>query len=286
MTDIAASSSAPLSDEEFAALADEVAERNKPKLRPARVALQVFLIVSRRRLARADRHGGLQLVPLLRVRHADQRPVRGAATSLTPQNYQDAWSVGEMGTTFRNTAFIVIPALVLHAAAVVDGGVRLYPVQLAVQHRLPRAVHRRQPDAAAGALPAAVPDLQAGAVARTSCPAARAPARCSARKVVGDPDPHRVPDRVLHVRARQLHEDDPEGARRGGLGRRCRRRPAVLPGHAAADPAGVGRARRRWSSRGCTTTSSGGRCCSTRATSARSRRRSRCSTGSTRPTST
>ena len=36
--------STPLTDEEFAALAEEVAERNKPKLRPARVVLQVFLI--------------------------------------------------------------------------------------------------------------------------------------------------------------------------------------------------------------------------------------------------
>jgi multiple sugar transport system permease protein len=32
---------------------------------------------------------------------------------LTLQNYRDAWNVGEMGKTFFNTAFIVIPALVL-----------------------------------------------------------------------------------------------------------------------------------------------------------------------------
>ena len=31
----------------------------------------------------------------------------------------------------------------------------------------------------------------------------------------GDPDPRRVPDRVLHVRAVELHEDDPQGAQRG-----------------------------------------------------------------------
>ena len=30
---------------------------------------------------------------------------------------------------------------------------------------------------------------------------------------LGDPDPHRVPDRVLHVRVGELHEDDPQGAR-------------------------------------------------------------------------
>ena len=33
--------------------------------------------------------------------------------SLTLQNYRDAWSVGEMGHKFWNTAFIVIPALIL-----------------------------------------------------------------------------------------------------------------------------------------------------------------------------
>ncbi len=34
-----------------------------------------------------------------------------APDSLTLQNYRDAWRVGEMGKTFGNTAFIVIPAL-------------------------------------------------------------------------------------------------------------------------------------------------------------------------------
>ena len=35
------------------------------------------------------------------------------ADELTTENYQDAWRVGDMGTTFVNTAIIVIPALFL-----------------------------------------------------------------------------------------------------------------------------------------------------------------------------
>ena len=34
------------------------------------------------------------------------------------------------------------------------------------------------------------------------------------------PHPRRLPDRLLHVRALQLHEDHPQGARRGRHGRR------------------------------------------------------------------
>ena len=51
-------------------------------------------------------------------------------------------------------------------------------------------------------------------------------------------DQRRVPDRLLHLRARQLHEDDPEVADRGGAGRRGRRPAAVLPDHPAALQAG------------------------------------------------
>ena len=34
-------------------------------------------------------------------------------TTLTLDNYRDAWDVGEMSKTFGNTAFIVIPSLIL-----------------------------------------------------------------------------------------------------------------------------------------------------------------------------
>ncbi len=112
MTAVAERSVAPLTDEEFAALADEVAERNKPKLRPARVVLQAFLVMV----------ALVWLVPILtavynsfRFYEADTLPNGpfAPAERLTTENYQDAWRVGEMGTTFVNTAVIVIPALLL-----------------------------------------------------------------------------------------------------------------------------------------------------------------------------
>lgn len=83
---------------------------NKPPLRPARVLLQIFLITI----------ALLWLVPIgtalynsFRFYESDTA-VNGAFAppdTLTTENYQDAWRVGEMGKTFVNTAFIVIPAL-------------------------------------------------------------------------------------------------------------------------------------------------------------------------------
>ena len=89
--------SAPLSDKEFEALAEEVAERNKPKLRPARVVLQVFLITV----------AIVWLVPIVtalynsfRFYESDTLPNGPFAPpeTLTTENYTDAWRVGEMGT--------------------------------------------------------------------------------------------------------------------------------------------------------------------------------------------
>ena len=109
MTDTAPT--APLSDEEFASLSDEVAERNKPKLRPARVFLQVSLITI----------AIVWLVPIVvalynSFRHYESDtlangPFAFPPESLTYDNNTDAWDVGGMSTTFKNTAFIVIPAL-------------------------------------------------------------------------------------------------------------------------------------------------------------------------------
>ena len=102
----------PLSDAEFEALAEEVAERNKPKLRPSRVVLQVFLITV----------AILWLVPIVTALYNSFRfyesdtLVNGPfapAEAFTTENYTDAWEVGEMNTTFVNTAMIVIPALFL-----------------------------------------------------------------------------------------------------------------------------------------------------------------------------
>ena len=100
----------PLTDEEFQQLSEQVAERNKPKLRPARVVLQVSLITI----------ALLWLIPIVtaaynsfRFYESDTLPNGPFAPpeELTFENYTDAWRVGEMSTTFRNTAFIVIPAL-------------------------------------------------------------------------------------------------------------------------------------------------------------------------------
>jgi len=112
MSDNATATSTPLTDEEFDALVNEVEERNKPKLRPARVVLQVFLIGL----------AILWLVPIavalynsFRDYRADTLPNGPFAPpeSLSFDNYTEAWDVGGMSTTFKNTAFIVIPSLII-----------------------------------------------------------------------------------------------------------------------------------------------------------------------------
>ena len=84
----------------------------KQPLKPMRVVLHVFLIT----MAVA------WLVPIgtaiynsFRFYESDTQ-VNGPFSlpnSLTLENYQDAWRVGEMSKTFGNTAFIVIPSLIL-----------------------------------------------------------------------------------------------------------------------------------------------------------------------------
>ena len=112
MSDSTALTSTPLTDEEFHALADEVEERNKPKLRPARVVLQVFLIGL----------AILWLVPIVVALYNSFRDYRNDTLpngpfappeSLSFDNYTRAWDVGGMSTTFKNTAFIVIPSLII-----------------------------------------------------------------------------------------------------------------------------------------------------------------------------
>jgi multiple sugar transport system permease protein len=112
MSETLAPTSAPLTEEEFSALVDEVEERNKPKLRPARVVLQVFLISL----------AVLWLIPIMvalynsfRDYQADTLPNGPFAPpeSLSFDNYTEAWDVGGMSTTFKNTAFIVIPSLLI-----------------------------------------------------------------------------------------------------------------------------------------------------------------------------
>ena len=105
-------SAAPLSDNEFRELTEQVDERNRARLKPMRVFLQVVLFT----LALA------WLLPIATAFYnsfrfyASDTQVNGAfslPTSLTLENYRDAWRVGDMSQTFYNTAFIVIPALVI-----------------------------------------------------------------------------------------------------------------------------------------------------------------------------
>jgi len=102
----------PLTHDEFAALSEQVDERNRARLKPMRVFLQIVLFT----LALA------WLLPIstalynsFRYYESDTQ-VNGPFSppdSLTLDNYRDAWRVGEMSHTFLNTAFIVIPALII-----------------------------------------------------------------------------------------------------------------------------------------------------------------------------
>jgi multiple sugar transport system permease protein len=91
--------------------AGEVAPRNKQKVRPARIALHVFLITT----------AVIWLIPLLGAVYTSLRPYAETSRkgffswpdSLSFDNYTDAWSQGEMARHFFVTAIIVIPALVL-----------------------------------------------------------------------------------------------------------------------------------------------------------------------------
>ena len=122
----------------------------------------------------------------------------------TFDNYADAWERAEFTQHFLNTsdhhgarrAADPVPALVR--------GVRARPVQLAVQLRLLGALHRRQPAAPAGPAHPAVPAV----TARSRCRPFMSDSGTLLRQLLGpDPDPRRLPDRLLRVRAEQLHED-------------------------------------------------------------------------------
>ena len=82
----------------------------KRRIRPGRVGLHLFLIVM----------SIGWLIPIatavynsFRYYEADTQVngVFAKPETLTLDNYRDAWNVGEMGKTFGNTAFIVIPAI-------------------------------------------------------------------------------------------------------------------------------------------------------------------------------
>ena len=159
--------------------------------------------------------------------------------TLTLENYRDAWNVGEMRSHFCKTVFIVLPALflILFLSSMVAFACTRFSWRFNVFFL--RAVHRRQPDAAAGDLPAAVPDVQVDAVARLA-------QRHQHRHLLGT----KIAVILIHVAFQtgfctfvlsQLHEDDPEGAQRG---RRRSTAPAVPRQFFAGHP--PAHAGRRW----------------------------------------
>ena len=111
-TDTGGAAVTPISDSEFHEIKDIVAERNRQKLTVPRILLQTFLVVM----------ALIWLVPVATAVYnsfrfyADDTAVNGAFAwpkATTFSNYTRAWEVGEMSKTFRNTAFIVFPALII-----------------------------------------------------------------------------------------------------------------------------------------------------------------------------
>ena len=88
------------------------AERRGPRITPMRVVLHAFLIVTALAWLLPI---GTAVYNSFRYYQADTQPNGpfAAPETLTLDNYRDAWEVGEMAKTFGNTAFIVIPALLL-----------------------------------------------------------------------------------------------------------------------------------------------------------------------------
>ena len=201
--------------------------------------------------------------------------------TLTLENYRDAWSVGEMGGHFAKTAFIVLPALFLIlflSSAIAFACTRyswrfnifflilftagnLMPQQVIFQPLF--QIYKRVP------IPDWLSDTDTGTLLGTKL------------GVI-----------LIHV-AFQI------GFCTFVLSNYMKTIPKELGEAATVDGASVPRQYfqvilplcrprlrhwRRSSSRGCTTTSSGAPCCSTRAVSDRSPRRSPCSTASTRRT--
>ena len=87
-------------------------DSKRTRIKPARILLHTFLITM----------SVLWLIPIGTALYSSFRDYRtdtaqngvfSAPESLSLDNYRDAWEVGGMSTTFANTAFIVLPALVL-----------------------------------------------------------------------------------------------------------------------------------------------------------------------------
>ena len=185
--------------------------------RPARILLYAFITLTAVVWLVPDRRGGLRLVAPVR-RYGARRLLLLAADSLTLDNYRNAWEQGDIPRKYWNTAVILVPALLLTLffssmvafvcsryswrfnillLSIFTAG-NLLPQQIIIQ-----------------------PLFQF--YNRVELPELALELRQAQRQRLGtDPDPRRVPERVLHLRAQQLHEAAAEVAERGGADRRRR----------------------------------------------------------------
>ena len=202
--------------------------RRKRRAKPSRIALHAFLILTV--LVWAS--------PILWAIFTAMRPYSDTSEhgyvswprAFNFTNFTNAYSQSGMLHYFWNSIIVAIPAIFVILLFSSAARVRRLSVQLLVQRPPAHLLHGGEPSAAAGRPPAAVSPLPVGAAADLAL-GERVPLRLVRRP---DRDQRGVPDRLLHVRARQLHEDHPEIAERGGPGRRRGRPPPVLLDHAAA----------------------------------------------------
>ena len=139
--------------------------------------------------------------------------------ALTLDNYITAWTQAELPHYYLNTLIIVVPAVILTLLARVDGRVRgvrasagastsCFLMLFTAGNLLPPQV-------------IIVPLYRMYLLCRCPSPERQ---RTPLRPVHRDhPDPHRLPDGLLRLRAEQLHEDAAAGAHRGRARRRRRR---------------------------------------------------------------
>ena len=190
----------------------------------------------------------LWLFPLLWAVYTSLRPYGetaehgyvSIADGLTPRQLRQRLGQAPIPMFFLNTLIILVPAviIVLLLASTIAFAVSRFSFRFNLAPA--DAVHGRQPAARRRS-------------SSRRCTGCTWPCRCRrslsderrlVRPVLRDHrDPHRVPARLLHVRAEQLHEDAAQGADRGRAGRRRVGVAHVLAGHPAAVQAAAGRAR-------------------------------------------
>ena len=200
----------------------------------------------------------------------------------TMQNYVHAWQAGDFTQHFLNSVIITVPAVVVTLFFASCVAFVIARFSLLVQPAAADRLHRRQPAAAAGAARAAVPavHLRPGAVLVQRL------GRALRQLLGGDHHSYRLPDRLLHLRPEQLHEDAAQGAYRGRRRRRRQRAAAVLPDHPAAVPPAARRARDARDHLDLQRLLLGSRVHEHRRQVSRSRRRCRTCVGSSSPTTT